>query len=219
MPDDKTACRDQSSFQSRLSRGNVCLSDTVCHGPTSGDNRRLSTHGQVLYDLPATETPLFETRSSLQIAQLNESNEMQGGAESPSGGSSGISLSRQTRGRVKLRGRKPSLNATDVLPLVQKPLYDRLRIVGVEPRLAFVPLEHMEHVGVVLVLLACYCHSRRSVNAVTEYLPCRYSNTLCLVRPARGALFPHRQRPARRQTLGKHGWCHRPQSPRLRVFC
>jgi len=108
----------------------------------------------VLCDLPATETPLFEARSSLQIAQLNESNEMQGGAESPSSGSSRISVSRQTRGRVKLRGRKPSLHATDVLPLVHKPLDDRLRIVGIEPRLAFVPLEHVEHVGVVLVLLS-----------------------------------------------------------------
>lgn len=63
-------------------------------------------------------------------------------------------LLRQAHGGIKLRGWEPSLDASNVLPFVQKLLNDRLCIMGVESCLALIPLEHVEHVGVVLVLLS-----------------------------------------------------------------
>lgn len=64
-------------------------------------------------------------------------------------------LLRQAHGGIKLRGWKPSLYTSDVLPFIQKLLDDRLCIMGVESCLALIALEHVEHVSVVLVLLSC----------------------------------------------------------------
>lgn len=74
--------------------------------------------------------------------------------------SSSCELLRQAHGGIKLRGWEPSLHASDVLPFVQEFLDDRLRIMGIEACLALISLEHVEHVGVVLVLSLCHYNAR-----------------------------------------------------------